>query len=154
MNISLQTLAGLLPEIPEQILRDGILDSEIANESYGHGLRKHLLQNASLLSHLKKAGLVRDETCFIEFGAGKGKLTYWLAKTILDKRGASVLLIDRSSHRHKSDNKLKKEESSVNVSRIRADIADLRLCDVPETRSPENIVGIAKHLCGAATGNF
>ncbi|XP_043287308.1 tRNA:m(4)X modification enzyme TRM13 homolog [Venturia canescens] len=146
-----ETAYGQLPEIPEEILCDTVLESEIANESYGHGLRKHLLQNASLLSHLKKAGLTQDNTCFIEFGAGKGKLTYWLAQTILDKSGSSVLLIDRSSHRHKSDNKLKNEECPINVTRIRADIADLRLCNVPEIQNAENIVGIAKHLCGAAT---
>lgn len=65
----------------------------------------------------------------------------------------TVLLVDRSSHRHKIDNKLKNKECSVNVIRIRADIADLSLSKIDEIKGIKYKVGVAKHLCGAATGN-
>jgi hypothetical protein len=38
------------------------------------------------------------------------------------------------------------------IKRIRADIADLQLNQITEIQSIKNKVGIAKHLCGTATG--
>lgn len=111
-----------------------------------------MLQNSSLLSHIQQAGLVQDNTCFIEFGAGKGKLAYWLGQIVKDKKDSCILLVDRSSHRHKSDNKLKSEQSPIVVKRIRADIADLKLNDITEIEKFDRKIGIAKHLCGTATG--
>lgn len=131
-----------------------VLSDKINDESYGKTIKKHLLQNSSLLSHLEHAGLVQDNTCFIEFGAGKGKLTYWLGQMIKDKKNSCIVLIDRSSHRHKSDNKLKNEQSPLVIKRIRADIADLKLNEITEIQKFECKVGIAKHLCGTATGIY
>ena len=82
-----------------------------------------------------------------------GKLTYWLAQAIKLQSGSTLLLIDRSSHRHKKDNKLKNEDNPLNVKRIRADIADLKLNKLGEI-GKLGVVGVAKHLCGAATGNL
>ncbi|KYM92565.1 tRNA guanosine-2'-O-methyltransferase TRM13 like protein [Atta colombica] len=124
---------------------------KLNDETSGNKVRKHLLQNASLLGHLEQANLVQDDTCFIEFGAGKAQLTYWLGQIIKDKSNSCILLIDRSSHRHKSDNKLKREESHFAVKRIRADIADLQLNQISEIQPIKYKVGIAKHLCGTAT---
>ncbi|XP_012285163.1 tRNA:m(4)X modification enzyme TRM13 homolog [Orussus abietinus] len=140
-----------LPVFSEVELSHEILKKELQKSTYGRETKKHLRQNASLLAHLANAGLVRDNTCFIEFGAGKGKLTYWLAQIIRDQRNSAVLLVDRSSHRNKSDNKLRNEVSSLDTLRIRADIADLKLGAVPEIQRFHNKVAIAKHLCGAAT---
>ncbi|XP_018310046.1 tRNA:m(4)X modification enzyme TRM13 homolog [Mycetomoellerius zeteki] len=140
-----------LPEFSRTILRHNVLEDKLNDETCGSKVRKHLLQNASLLGHLEQAGLVQDDTCFIEFGAGKAQLTYWLGQIIKDKSNSCILLIDRSSHRHKSDNKLKREESRLTVKRIRADIADLQLNQISEIRSIKYKVGIAKHLCGTAT---
>lgn len=64
------------------------------------------------------------------------------------------MLVDRSSPRNKKDNKLKNETSSLNVIRVRADIADLSLSSVKEIENFKHKVGIAKHLCGAATGDI
>lgn len=140
-----------LPEFSRRILRHKILDDKLNDKNCGSNVRKHLLQNASLLGHLEQAGLVRDNTCFIEFGAGKAQLTYWLGQIIKDKSNSCILPIDRSSHRHKSDNKLKREDSRLTINRIRADIADLQLNQIPEIQSIKYKVGIAKHLCGTAT---
>ncbi|KAK1116460.1 hypothetical protein K0M31_019025 [Melipona bicolor] len=140
-----------LPKFPEIVLEHQILKDKIDDNSCGKSIKKHLLQNSSLLSHLERANLVKDDTCFIEFGAGKGKLTYWLGQIIKRKKNCCILLVDRSSHRHKNDNKLRNEQSSLLVERIRADIADLKLNDVTEIQRFKHKVGIAKHLCGVAT---
>ncbi|XP_076622449.1 tRNA:m(4)X modification enzyme TRM13 homolog [Colletes latitarsis] len=140
-----------LPQFPQIVLEHNVLQSKVNDEYCGKAVKKHLLQNSSLLSHLERSGLVQDNTCFIEFGAGKGKLTYWLGQMIKDMKDSCILLVDRSSHRHKSDNKLKNEQSSLEVKRIRADIADLKLNDVREIQKFNYKVGIAKHLCGSAT---
>lgn len=63
-----------LPEFSQVILQHDVLEHKLTNKSYGANTRKHLLQNSSLLKHLEQAGLVQDDTCFIEFGAGKGML--------------------------------------------------------------------------------
>lgn len=71
---------------------------------------------------------------------------------IKEQSESSLLLVDRSSHRHKKDNKLKNEDNPLNVKRIRVDIADLKLNKVEEIGENCSIVGVAKHLCGSATG--
>nr|XP_031828217.1 tRNA:m(4)X modification enzyme TRM13 homolog [Nomia melanderi]XP_031828218.1 tRNA:m(4)X modification enzyme TRM13 homolog [Nomia melanderi]XP_031828219.1 tRNA:m(4)X modification enzyme TRM13 homolog [Nomia melanderi] len=140
-----------LPHFPQEAIQHEILQDKINDESCGKAVKKHLVQNASLLSHLEHANLVQDSTCFIEFGAGKGKLTYWLGQIIKNRKDICILLVDRSSHRHKSDNKLKNEPSPLVIKRIRADIADLKLNDITEIQKFNHKVGIAKHLCGVAT---
>lgn len=83
-----------------------------------------------------------------------GKLTYWLGQVIKDQANSLVMLVDRSSHRHKKDNKLKNEQIDFRVMRVRADIADLKLNDIPELEEKVCKVAIAKHICGSATGNL
>lgn len=61
-----------------------------------------------------------------------------------------LLLVDRASQRHKFDNKLK--ESPSLFKRIRADIADLYLENVPDLHLYKRVVALGKHLCGSATG--
>lgn len=140
-----------LPVVDELILEHDVLASELKNPLYGKHVKKHLIQNSSLLGHIERAGLAKDDTCFIEFGAGKGKLTYWLAQMLKNNEKTTIMLVDRSSHRHKNDNRLKNGQSSVNVIRIRADIANLCLSKIDDIKTIKHKVGIAKHLCGAAT---
>lgn len=74
-----------LPEFSETILRHNVLEDKLSDETCGNNVRKHLLQNASLLGHLEQAGLVQDDTCFIEFGAGKGLFQLWQNFFYLDE---------------------------------------------------------------------
>jgi tRNA:m4X modification enzyme len=66
----------------------------------------------------------------------------------------ALLMIDKSSPRHKHDNRYKVDgESHASIHRVRADIADVDLGQVPLVRNDtRRLVGIGKHLCGAATG--
>lgn len=150
----IQKIEEVYSEIPpccESILSHSVLDENFSEEAYGVNTKKHLLQNSSLLKHIEENGLIEDNMIFVEFGAGKGGLTYWLAQALGEKPNCSLILIDRASHRHKSDNKLK-GNVEANVLRIRADIADLDLSKIPLLQSSsKEVVGICKHLCGMAT---
>ncbi|XP_076326696.1 tRNA:m(4)X modification enzyme TRM13 homolog [Tachypleus tridentatus] len=100
---------------------------------------------------LESCGLVENNTCFVEFGAGRGQLSYWAVQAVPDKSTCSFVLIDKGSQRHKFENRLK-GENEPRIERIRIDIQDLVLGKVPWVANHEGrIVGISKHLCGAAT---
>lgn len=126
-----------------------ILEVELANESYGAEKKKHLLQTSSILGIMEKENFLQPKTCYIEFGAGKGTVSYWLARTISNLEKSKVLLIDRESHRHKKDNRIRDRNL---IDRIRADIADLDLKGLSQQLDKcDSIFAISKHLCGAAT---
>ena len=75
--------------------------------------------------------------------------------------------LNRASPRHKLDTRLQQDVSDSNsddngtmsVTRLRVDIADLHLGQALETidnsisdsKFKNNVIGISKHLCGAAT---
>lgn len=125
-----------------------VLDEELANAEYGNEKRKHLLQTSSILGIMQEKDFLKANTYFIEYGAGKAALTFWLATAVQDLKNAKVLVVDRASHRHKKDNQIKDRDL---VERIRADIADLDLQGLDTLSKCESIVGVSKHLCGAAT---
>jgi tRNA:m4X modification enzyme len=126
-----------------------VLDVEVNNKNYGGGKLRHILQTASVIGIVAARGFFSAKTCFVDLGAGKGNLSFWLSKAIEDEsvQDAKVLVIDRASHRHKKDNLIK--DRSL-VERIRVDIADLAL-DNLNLHNCETIVGVSKHLCGRAT---
>lgn len=61
-----------------------------------------------------------------------------------------VLVIERASPKHKRDNKISR--TSDRVKRIRADISDLVLDKMGDVSKSKKVIGMAKHLCGEATG--
>ena len=62
-------------------------------------------------------------------------------------------MIDKSSPRHKSENRFKIDGvSNSSIHRLRANIADVNLSLVPCVQSTKAIIAVGKHLCGAATG--
>lgn len=134
--------------ISESFLDHSSMAAECAKEFYGPETLKHLVQTSALLGYLRELGFLEEATSFVEFGAGKGHLSYWLAQVIKEQRDANVVLVDRASHRHKQDNKV--EERNV-VHRIRADIADLDVRQLDVCAAAKHLVGVSKHLCGAAT---
>eukprot|EP00095_Tigriopus_kingsejongensis_P007790 maker-scaffold370_size193435-snap-gene-0.31 protein:Tk07790 transcript:maker-scaffold370_size193435-snap-gene-0.31-mRNA-1 annotation:"trna:m x modification enzyme trm13 homolog" len=133
------------------ILDHPVLQAELGRPFYGPAVLKHLKQNASLLGHLQANRLLEDETIFIEFGSGRGLLTYWLSQSVPQSQSCHFVLVDKASHRHKFDNKLR-QSTDLSVERIRTDIQDLFLPKLPIIRdSSKDIVGVSKHLCGPAT---
>ena len=123
---------------------------------------KHHVQNSSLLGHLSKSELLSDNVVYIEFGSGRAALSYWIGKALANPGTCEMLLVDKASPRHKLDTRLKLEtgttgdddddKTSIKVSRLRLDISDLNLGGVDNiTDNDKMVVGVSKHLCGAAT---
>ena len=65
-----------------------------------------------------------DNGNVIEFGSGRGQMTFWVAKSSEKEAKQKFILVDRASHLHKFDNRLK-DDDELQVSRIKADIQDL-----------------------------
>ncbi|XP_064477031.1 tRNA:m(4)X modification enzyme TRM13 homolog isoform X2 [Ornithodoros turicata] len=126
------------------------LEEEIDRFSGSSVAVKHLRQQAALLGLAREHNLLSlEDVCYAEFGAGRGRLAYWIAKSI-PEQGCSVLLVDRAAPRHKFENKL--DDSFTAVERIRIDIQHLELGNVESVkRHRGNVVGFCKHLCGEAT---
>ncbi|GJQ73071.1 hypothetical protein Trydic_g1701 [Trypoxylus dichotomus] len=135
--------------IIEKVLKHPLLEQEIRKPELGDKSKKHLYQTSSLLGYLKEYDLLKPDTCFIEFGAGKGKLSFWMANALEGINNSVVLLIEKASLRHKMDNKL--DKSSGKIHRIRVDIGDLVLRHVQVLNTIKGIVAVTKHLCGDAT---
>ncbi|XP_071953611.1 tRNA:m(4)X modification enzyme TRM13 homolog [Antedon mediterranea] len=137
------------------MLRDEVLDHEVFREELDNSMngisaRKHLLQQSSLLGHLKKKKFLKNNTCFIEFGAGRGQLSHWLQKALSDSTDVKFILIDRGHNRRKLD--CYHRNHGPKFERLNLDISDLDLASVPGIKDKSQpIVGISKHLCGAAT---
>ena len=126
---------------------------ECKNYILGPNIMKHHVQNSSLLQHLTVSSLLSDDTTFIEFGSGRGALSYWITKAVNNPGTCNLLLVDKASPRHKLDTRLKFEagDNNITVSRLRLDIGDLDLGGAVSASGHNNIVGVSKHLCGAAT---
>ncbi|XP_072945447.1 tRNA:m(4)X modification enzyme TRM13 homolog [Epargyreus clarus] len=146
--------------IDEQPIHEVVLE-EFNEERRAESSLRHLRQVSSLLHLMEAEGLVQDNTCYVELGAGKGQFSYYAYKAWCGKNASRVLLVDRASLRHKLDNKLRDSAAATDSDaagsgasgccRIRADLAHLALDKVPEVLESGSVVGFAKHLCGVAT---
>lgn len=135
-------------KIQQLYCRHKSLDEELTKQEYGKESLKHLEQTSALLGILETEGTIEDSTSFVEFGAGKGQLAFYLAKLLENKENSQVILVDRMSLRHKKDNKI--EDRSL-VQRIRADIADFCIDKLECLRKAKKCIAVSKHLCGGAT---
>ncbi|XP_030758310.1 tRNA:m(4)X modification enzyme TRM13 homolog isoform X1 [Sitophilus oryzae] len=136
-------------KLSEKKLCHDSLREELSKPEYGDKTKKHLRQVSSILGLLNNFELIQDNSCYIEFGAGRGQLSYYIAEITESFDKVKLLLIERASPKHKKDNKLAKTTDRVH--RIRADIKDLVLDKVDIIKDIDNIVGVTKHLCGEAT---
>ncbi|XP_055945257.1 tRNA:m(4)X modification enzyme TRM13 homolog [Argiope bruennichi] len=137
-------------ENTEIITMHPLLKSEIENSDDKLNNFKHMKQQASLLSLMDQFHFLQNGSCFIEFGAGKGQLMYWIIRCAPEGEKKSFILIDKSAQRHKSDNKFK--DSDIEIERIRIDIQHLFLGKIQSIKDKlSNVVGVSKHLCGGAT---
>ncbi|XP_057697816.1 tRNA:m(4)X modification enzyme TRM13 homolog isoform X2 [Corythoichthys intestinalis] len=142
-----------LPHEPEErFLSHPVFHEEFNNPKNGASARKHLKQQASILGHLEALGLLRRGRCFVEFGAGRGKLSHWIGRALENSDGPErpqMLLVERSAARFKADGK--QRDAGADLARLRIDIRHLDLSKVAATERRPPLVGVGKHLCGAAT---
>ncbi|KAG7662257.1 TRM13 [[Candida] subhashii] len=129
--------------------------------------QKHSIQQSSLIGNLKSRNLLSSENFYVEFGCGKGELSRFINLCILqDSTNQNKLqkndcekygygFIDRGVNRLKVDKRIINDCSDSElkpiIKRTRIDIKDLNLDKFVEDVNPNRIVGISKHLCGAAT---
>ncbi|KAM5256600.1 tRNA:m(4)X modification enzyme TRM13 homolog isoform 5-T5 [Ctenodactylus gundi] len=112
---------------------------------------KHLKQQASILGNIEKLNLLGPRRCFVEFGAGKGKLSHWVDIALKDAEKVHFILVEKVTTRFKVDGKHRKKNSVFE--RLQIDIQHLCLSKIPVLREGNlPVVGIGKHLCGVATG--
>ncbi|XP_041969695.1 tRNA:m(4)X modification enzyme TRM13 homolog [Aricia agestis] len=144
-----------------------IVMEEFSEDGRSESSRRHLRQVSSLLHLVEGAGLVQPNTCYIDLGAGKGQLGVYACRTWTAGGGAGgggVVLLERAALRHKRDRLAAPAprdspapraspapRDSPALTRLRHDLAHVSLAHVPAVRAADNVVGLAKHLCGAAT---
>ena len=61
-----------------EVLVHPSMEANLSDPNNGVSARKHLVQQASILGHLQGCGLLGSTcpaSCYIEFGAGRAKLT-------------------------------------------------------------------------------
>lgn len=124
------------------------LESEIKNPNNGTMALKHLNQVSALLGIMLHYNFLQQDTCYIEFGAGKGQMSYWMvtsARQYKYSKNFLLLIIDRASLRHKQDNKIIDKDLVI---RVRTDIADLDISKLKfaKMENCRRIIGFGKHL--------
>ncbi|XP_044288167.1 tRNA:m(4)X modification enzyme TRM13 homolog isoform X4 [Varanus komodoensis] len=136
------------------VLKDEILSHQALNEALndpknGVAAIKHLKQQASILGHMERLHLLGSGKCFVEFGAGRGKLSHWVDIALHNAQDIHFLLVERATTRFKVDGKHRKNC----FERLQVDIQHLGLNKVPVLAKRKlPVIGIGKHVCGAATG--
>eukprot|EP00071_Canis_lupus_P042845 XP_022276402.1 tRNA:m(4)X modification enzyme TRM13 homolog [Canis lupus familiaris] len=116
----------------------------------GDSATKHLKQQASILGNIEKLKLLGPRRCFVEFGAGKGKLSHWVDIALKDAEKVHFILVEKVTTRFKVDGKHRKKNSVFE--RLQIDIQHLCLNKIPLlSKEKLPVVGIGKHLCGVAT---
>jgi tRNA:m4X modification enzyme len=140
-----------LISIPTSVLSHPILDGELHNPQNGSFALKHLSQQSSILGHMAANELMEGESAFIEFGAGRGKLSHWIQKAMGENPTINYVLVDRSNCRRKMDLYHRFASQGPKFHRLLMDIQDLDLRKLEVLESSHSIVGVTKHLCGAGT---
>ncbi|XP_063284489.1 tRNA:m(4)X modification enzyme TRM13 homolog [Pelobates fuscus] len=148
IEILVQVTTGLNTPLPDKKLSHWALQEALNDPVNGESAAKHLKQQASILGHLDSLGLLGGSRCFVEFGAGRGKLSHWVDIALQDAENVHFLLVERATTRFKVDGKQRKST----FERLHIDIQHLCLDRVPSLVQKQlPVIGIGKHLCGAGT---
>ncbi|XP_047515554.1 tRNA:m(4)X modification enzyme TRM13 homolog isoform X3 [Pieris napi] len=107
-------LKDKIDTMPDREIHPAVMD-EFLTEGRTESSLRHLRQASKLMHIMEDEGLVKDHTCYVELGAGKGHLSYfaWHAWCPAAS-GSSILLVERASLRHKRDNKIRNSSDNSN----------------------------------------
>ena len=126
------------------------MKAELTDANNGETARKHLLQQASLIGHIHNTMSCCSDVTFVEFGAGRGKLSHWVQRSLPKSAvNTDFIVVDRSACRYRYDS-YHKSVGPV-FRRLFIDIEHLCLSKVDGVKLGNPIIGYCKHLCGAAT---
>ena len=118
----------------------------------GSSALRHATQQVALVNTLAQfqesnsTDTTFPETCFVELGAGSGKLSQWFHFKVND---SFFVLVDKQMCRRKADSYFKKQK--CNFIRLKMDIKDIDVSGVPEIGDYKRVCFACKHLCGGAT---
>lgn len=128
-----------------------VLINELSNTENGDHALKHLSQLAALLSLMENDSLIDSDACYVEFGAGKGGLSHWIEKSLENSSNSNFFLVEKGGVRYKKD-VYHRNDNSASFERLRIDIQHLDLEKAMRSSNKSgHIIGIGKHVCGAAT---
>ena len=83
----MQYYAEHVLNIKEGFLAHECMSDDLSDPTNGVSALKHLKQQASILSHLENHGMLATPvSCFVEFGAGRGKLTECIHRALRHKK--------------------------------------------------------------------
>ena len=139
--------------ITEQVLTHSSMETDLCDLSNSPVARKHVTQQSSIVGHLDRLSLLGcKDTAYIEFGAGRGKLSEKIIAALVNPSNVHLVLVDRSSCRRKADGAVRTLSlEGATYHRLLMDIQDLDLGALDVLACVESVVGVSKHLCGAAT---
>ncbi|KAL8178270.1 UNVERIFIED_CONTAM: tRNA:m(4)X modification enzyme TRM13 [Gekko kuhli] len=139
---------GIKSVLKDQICSHQALQEALNDPRNGDAACKHLKQQASILGNMERLDLLGPRRCFVEFGAGRGKLSHWVDRALQDAKDVHFLLVERATTRFKVDGKHRRNS----FERLQVDIQHLCLSKVPVlVKEKLPVVGIGKHVCGSAT---
>lgn len=155
---SLEAYMAQMPPLELRVERHEGLDSWFE----GKEKTKHVEQQSLLVGHLRAKKMLSRDNFYMEFGCGKGELSRSINACLLHESKYSERdpttfgfgLIDRGTNRLKADARIGNdcgEDRKPIIKRTKMDIEHLNLDKFLDSVKPEKLVGISKHLCGAAT---
>ncbi len=139
--------------VKEHIASHASMENDLCDPSCGHNAAKHLRQQSSIVAHLDHLSLLTSkDIAYIEFGAGRGKLSEKILSALKDPDNVHLVLVDRANCRHKADGSLRTSGlQGATYHRLVMDIQDLDMRALDVLDCVSSTVAVSKHLCGAAT---
>ncbi len=129
-----------------------ILASIESNNVTSEAKARHVIQQASLVSHLNRRGLLYNRSTCVEMGAGRGTLGQAVHLAFPKAR---VMLVERSGVKFKADAPFRRTGEGSYFERYRLDIRDLWIkgLALPSSVAAQSppLVFMGKHVCGVAT---
>lgn len=92
---------GLNCTLKDQIMSHPALHDALNDPKNGDSAAKHLKQQASILGNIENLKLLGPRRCFVEFGAGKGKLSHWVDIALKDAEKVHFILVEKVTTRFK-----------------------------------------------------
>lgn len=141
--------------------------AQIEANGWANAQGRHVVQQASIVSHLHRRGLLDGSTTVVELGAGRGSLGLAVK---LAFPAAALVMVERSGVKFKSDKWLRKMETESNANanvdaeasscslspsassfrRLRMDLRHLYIQGLG-LPADGRLAFVGKHVCGVAT---
>jgi len=146
----LQVIDTFLPDITlSEILSTTDYNAGEANSDEDERGGKHVLQEVSIIGHLRRINALHDDTTTaIELGAGTGRLSDRLQRVTNAK--LTHILIDRQDFEHRCRDRVLRARCRSPERQIKRVIADIGSLKIHDYSSSNTSLCMSKHLCGPA----